>query len=78
MEFHIQPHDGLWLVWRNGTPVFSGDYRRVEDWLDRAENRAGCTLRARLTSGASGQTLPPRGNGDFHPMLVDHARKSAH
>ena len=39
MAFTIRPDQGRWVVLHDGVPVFRGDYRQVEDWLDRAENR---------------------------------------
>ena len=40
MAFTIEPHEGRWVVLQDGVPVFLGDYRQVEDWLDQAENSA--------------------------------------
>jgi hypothetical protein len=38
MALTIQWQDGQWQVYSDGELVFSGTYRQVEDWLDRAEN----------------------------------------
>jgi hypothetical protein len=54
MVFHIQPHQGRWLVFRDGVPVFAGDYGQVEDWLDRAENCAGYPTVPETPSSAPG------------------------
>jgi hypothetical protein len=37
MALTIQWQDGQWLVYADDVLVFSGSYRQVEAWLDRAE-----------------------------------------
>jgi hypothetical protein len=64
MAFTIEPHEGRWLVLQDGVPVFSGDYRQVEDWLDQAENSASGEQHADKPTQASGPMLPIRGHGD--------------
>jgi hypothetical protein len=33
----VELHGSCWCVYQDGEAVFSGDYRKVEDWLDHAE-----------------------------------------
>jgi hypothetical protein len=50
----------IWLVFRDGVLVFSGDYGQVEDWLDQAENSARCTHQADTHKDPSGRSLQSR------------------
>jgi hypothetical protein len=50
----------IWLVFRDGVLVFSGDYGQVEDWLDQAENSARCTRQADTQKDPSGRSLQSR------------------
>jgi hypothetical protein len=59
MAFTIEPHEGRWVVLQDGVPVFLGDYRQVEDWLDQAENSASGEQQADEPTKASGP-MPPR------------------
>jgi len=63
MALTIEPHEGRWVVLQDGVPVFSGDYRQVEDWLDQAENSASGEQQADEPAEASGPMLRIRGHG---------------
>jgi hypothetical protein len=64
MDFSIQFHQGLWLVFQNGAQVLStADYRQVEDALDRAENWLLYT-QSEERADKFGRLLPTCGNAD--------------
>jgi hypothetical protein len=68
MGLTIEPHEGRWLVLQDGVPVFAGDYRPVEDWLDQAENSVPAAQRADERAAAPGLLVPVRGRGDVRAL----------
>jgi hypothetical protein len=37
MSLTVELHGPRWCVYQDGEEVFSGDFRKVEEWLDQAE-----------------------------------------
>ncbi len=37
MSPHVELHGSRWCVYQDSEEIFASDYRKVEDWLDRAE-----------------------------------------
>ena len=64
MDFSIQFHQGLWLVFQDGVQVLStAEYRQVEDALDRAEIWLRYTQSEERADNFS-RLLPTCGNAD--------------
>jgi hypothetical protein len=73
MAVRVAQREGLWLVYEGSVLVYSGPSRRVEDWLDRAENTGRLSPAPpdiEAASPARGKDLVPRARPRHEPRVL--------
>jgi len=74
----IQLEKGRWVVFRDGLPVFSGNFQKVEDWLDQAENHVNWAKQSEARDDNHGCELPMTRKKDSRSDPANFARAETH